>query len=648
MIRHRLMFLVMGLLSLTLAADHARGRGGIGGGGGRGGGGFGGGGGFSGGGFHPSGGGAARPSPSINRPSSAPSFSRPSTPSRPSGPSLEGGSRPSKPGPVGGGSRPGGVVNLPSQGGPRPGGNRPEIGSAGPGSRPGLNQQPGSRPGLDSRPGAGSVRPGESRPNLGERPGVGEFGPNRPGAGGIGLRPGAGEGLRPGAGEGLRPGAGAGLRPGAGEGLRPGGGNAFLPGLGGGFDRPGAGAGRPWDNFNPNRNDWLGNRRDNLNNRFDDLQNNWGDRDHWNDWAEHHQDWHHWHDNAFWYAAGWHNGYWSGVNNYWGYMWNEYPVAMAFGVTSWGLNALAWTWGLGGYYNPYYTTPVYYNDQPIVYYNAPVVPDYSNYDASNNAPPSSDVPASANDLFDQARAAFYDGDYDKALKLTDQTLAQIPRDATVNEFRALCLFALEKYKDAAATIHAVLAVGPGWDWATLAGLYPDTSIYTDQLRKLEIYAKKNPTAAEAQFLLAYHYITCGHTSTAVEKLQAVVKLQPNDKVAAQLLQMNQPETAAPPPAEPPPDLDKPGVPLEKLRGTWQAKQGNNRFELTLTDKDEFTWTFSQGGKTQSVKGAYTVRANNLAMEPDSGGVMLAQIDLKSDKSLDFAVIDNGPKLTFTR
>jgi hypothetical protein len=37
----------------------------------------------------------------------------------------------------------------------------------------------------------------------------------------------------------------------------------------------------------------------------------------------------------------------------------------------------------------------------------------------------------------------------------------MPRDAVLHEFRSLALFALQRYSESAAAIHAVLAVGPG-------------------------------------------------------------------------------------------------------------------------------------------------------------------------------------------
>lgn len=83
---------------------------------------------------------------------------------------------------------------------------------------------------------------------------------------------------------------------------------------------------------------------------------------------------------------------------------------------------------------------------------------------------------------DQARNAFYSGDYARALSSLDAALSKTPSDVVLHEFRALCLFALHKYKEAAGTLYAVLSVGPGWDWTTMSGLYSNVDVYTEQLR----------------------------------------------------------------------------------------------------------------------------------------------------------------------
>jgi hypothetical protein len=77
------------------------------------------------------------------------------------------------------------------------------------------------------------------------------------------------------------------------------------------------------------------------------------------------------------------------------------------------------------------------------------------------------------------------------------------------------LFAQGKYREAAGTIHAVLADGPGWDWATMSGLYPSVQVYTTHLRALEDFARTNPDSADARFLLGYHYLTEGYHDAGI-------------------------------------------------------------------------------------------------------------------------------------
>jgi hypothetical protein len=194
------------------------------------------------------------------------------------------------------------------------------------------------------------------------------------------------------------------------------------------------------------------------------------------------------------------------------------------------------------------------------------------------------------------------------------------------------LFALGKYHDAAATLHPVLAVGPGWDWTTLVSLYPSVDTYTGQLRALEDYVTNNEKAADARFLLAYHYLTMGHKEHAAKHLTLVHRAVPNDTVTAQLVQMLGKEGT---PAAAPPESNV-KIDGAQLLGTWTAQRGSKaRFELSL-DKDKgFTWVYQEGKKREEVKGAYALDGDVLALEPDAGGVMLAQISTPENGAFDF-------------
>src|SRR5262249_19913277 len=151
-------------------------------------------------------------------------------------------------------------------------------------------------------------------------------------------------------------------------------------------------------------------------------------------------------------------------------------------------------------------------------------------------------------LFDEGRELFKRGDYAGAQAKVDRAIGVLPQDRVLHEFRALVLFAQGKSPEAAATLYAVLAAGPGWNWDTLKSFYPDVDTYTKQLRALEAHAKDNPKAADDRFVLAYHYLGLGQTDSAAKMLEQVVSLQPKDQLSAQILGALKPA---------PPDKDRP-------------------------------------------------------------------------------------------
>ena len=183
---------------------------------------------------------------------------------------------------------------------------------------------------------------------------------------------------------------------------------------------------------------------------------------------------------------------------------------LGWGYGGWGLGALAYNSGYLGYSNPYYNGSFggYNYAQPI-----PV-----DYGVSPTAVVAEGNPADA--ALNAAVAAFKQNDYDAALDIINKGIAQYPTDSVMHEFRGLVLFAKGDYQQAAATIHSVLAIGPGWDWTTLASLYTNIVIYTDQLRALEAFVREHPQDGASRFLLGYHYMTAGHADAAAQAVSA--------------------------------------------------------------------------------------------------------------------------------
>jgi tetratricopeptide (TPR) repeat protein len=147
-------------------------------------------------------------------------------------------------------------------------------------------------------------------------------------------------------------------------------------------------------------------------------------------------------------------------------------------------------------------------------------------------------------IFDEARELFKKGDYAAAQTKIDKAITVLPQDRVLHEFRGLILFAQGKYPEAAATLYAVLSVGPGWNWETLSSYYPDPKTYTEQLRTLENHARAHPKAAEDRFVEVYHYLVLGQPQPAIKVLHQLTVLLPNDQLSAQLLQALEPKAPA--------------------------------------------------------------------------------------------------------
>jgi len=302
-----------------------------------------------------------------------------------------------------------------------------------------------------------------------------------------------------------------------------------------------------------------------------------------------------------------------------------YPVGWGYG--GYGLGRIAYSSGYFPYNNPYYVQGGGYNySQPI-----PIAV------ATNDAPTDSQ-------LFDAAVAQFKNGDYGSALTTIDSAIQQNGSDPAMHEFRALVLFAQGDYGNAAATIHSVLAVGPGWNWETLSSLYDDVDVYTRQFRMLEQASKNQSEQADLRFLLAYHYLATDNIPEAVVQLRKVTELSPKDRLAADLLKMNDygqtaqvapdanPSTTA---AAPEPKSVDPAA----LVGQWTAHRGDDsNFEFKLASDKTFTWKVDQQGRTELLKGTYEVEKNLLALESDQSGGMVGQVSLDGNDQFRFKVL----------
>ena len=364
--------------------------------------------------------------------------------------------------------------------------------------------------------------------------------------------------------------------------------------------------------------------------------------------ADHVNDW-----NGAWYGnyAHWNQGYHPWYHGAWhGNAFNNWGVGpVTWGLSSWGLNSLAYNFGYSSYSNPFYEAPpvVVEGPQPLNY-SQPVINVVQALPESGQEPPP--MPETATQAFDTAMAEFKKGNYRTALDKTEQALREFPNDPAMHEYRALCLFALGEYKQASAAVHSILASGPGWDWTTLQSLYPDNDTYANQLAALEKAAAAKPDDAAIQFLLAYHLITANQSAAAKETLTRLRKLLPTDPVVTQLAQSAGVEAEKVEPKVPTPTAAD--VQLDII-GEWMAtRPDGGKIGLSIKPEGGFNWSVEdKTGKKDAFDGTFSLEDNVLILERKSGGALMGRVTALADNKFQFKVLgggDSDPGLTFAK
>ena len=373
--------------------------------------------------------------------------------------------------------------------------------------------------------------------------------------------------------------------------------------------------------------------------------NYWGCRPWWTASACHN-----WHYGCWNY--GW-KPYWY-RHNCWYYPrpWPGYSVyyyrPVSWGLVSWGLGSLAYDTGYYSYENPYLPEPYTYGNT-VIRYEQPMSVTAAEYPTGDEA--ASDLAATRSaEALDRSRASFLREDYLAALKEADEAISYHPGDSAQHEYRALILFALGKYDDAAGVLNPILASGPGWDRRTMIGLYRAENIYLDQLAKLEAYVKSASGRAAPRFLLGYHYLVNGRLDAAEQEFGEVTRLQPADSIARQLRDLAKssttedaakqvdetvPEDAEEPPVE--------ALSTQQLVGTWTSNRGENGIVvLSLRDDGSFTWNFTRGDKKTDLSGTYEIDDRGLLVLTSEDAQMVGRATLPEAKKLTF-VLEGGPE-----
>ncbi|HEY2155857.1 MAG TPA: tetratricopeptide repeat protein, partial [Isosphaeraceae bacterium] len=168
--------------------------------------------------------------------------------------------------------------------------------------------------------------------------------------------------------------------------------------------------------------------------------------------------------------------------------------------------------------------------------------------------------------------------------------------------------------------------------------------------------QRDPKPAAPRFVLAYHYLATGHKDAARSRLEAVLALEPRDRVARRLVAWLSP-TPAPPPAEPTrvvPDGDgAAGRPASAgIAGRWRGDRDGSTFELSLDGRGRFIWRAVRDGKAAAtLSGTFAFAGDTLTLKAEDRPPLRASVAELSPDSLRLKTsvdIPGDPGLGFRR
>ena len=254
----------------------------------------------------------------------------------------------------------------------------------------------------------------------------------------------------------------------------------------------------------------------------------------------------------------------------------------------------------------------------------------------------------ATTVFDSAREAFKDGDYTRALELVDQSLKTTPNDATLHEFRALCLFALNRYDEAAARAlcRVVGRPGLGLDDADQP-LRRSRNVYAAAPGPRALLLGASPVGG-GPVRAGLPLLDPGARRSGGPAVQDTCStLQPKDQLTAQLIHQIQHTEArirdrqqpGPPSAATTPAVAASTAstqPAGTLDGTWTAQPSpDTTITVTFVDKGHFTWKVSRKGKDQQFNGTSSYENGILTLvQEQNNNAMVGNVIWKDPNALD--------------
>jgi len=138
----------------------------------------------------------------------------------------------------------------------------------------------------------------------------------------------------------------------------------------------------------------------------------------------------------------------------------------------------------------------------------------------------------------KAEAAFRAGDFQRAARMANHALVEMPRNGKFLLFAAQTLFAVGDYRNSALLTHQATDFLDPQQWGYVVENYKQFyrgRAYVDQMALLSKHLEKNPGAAYAYFLRGYQRGFLGHLQSARTDLNKTVEIESRDQLAKQLI-----------------------------------------------------------------------------------------------------------------
>lgn len=353
---------------------------------------------------------------------------------------------------------------------------------------------------------------------------------------------------------------------------------------------------------------------------------------------------------AFWNA--WYRGNWlipsSKEADEWLEHWRDHPwggwarLVARDGPANWVAGSTFFSAGLGKYENPYISG----RSGAPVDYSLPV--DTEQFLLTDREPQ-----ALAFGPLSEAMDLMRAGNYSQALARFDGLVAQDPGNVALHELRSLALFGLQRFDEAAETLYAVLSVAPGSNWTTMIAEFGSLEVYNRSLGALREHLRTPQHTSAGHFVIAYHYLSQGHSDAARVHFQRASEGEPRDQVSRLMIDLlPDPKSSGPPAAviaetpeeavsavEQPPieDEDNVAEKQEELAaevaraaapylGQWNSRgAAGEPISVEFLDDGSFRWKRGGTPPVFESEGRYEINSDMIGLQFATGALLLARI-----------------------